>query len=179
MASSTTFTCDACGATGAGVSGDYEFHDPPLGWVWRWGGVSSGPHACSLSCWRKVDVAPDGRLYLADSHERSEQRPEAPSPVVIPPSQPPHPDVGSVVYFIQQGEDGPIKIGFSKNPEARLKQLQPSTPAPLRILRTIQGGRSREQSIHGRFQNDRLKGEWFRPTPELLEYIATAREIRQ
>jgi len=188
MGCHVTFTCDACGATRDGIPGAYTRPDPPLGWVWFWGSPlkTTGPHACSEVCWRDVSKSPDGKFYLPDSHERDADRknramahaaPEMWKAPPMPPSHPPHPEIHTVVYFIQQGESGPIKIGFSKDPAARLKTLQASSPHPLRLLRTIHGERPREQSIHSKFRRHRLSGEWFAPVPELLEYIATAREI--
>lgn len=75
------------------------------------------------------------------------------------------------VYFVQQGEDGPIKIGFSDDVEHRLATLQTGSPYPLRLLLVIPGSQSKEASFHSKFADARLSGEWFRPVPELLSFI--------
>lgn len=75
------------------------------------------------------------------------------------------------VYFIQS-EEGPIKIGFSDDPAKRLDQLQVASPSQLRLLGSLPCKSTREAAIHGYFAEHRLRGEWFRPAPELLAWIA-------
>jgi len=43
------------------------------------------------------------------------------------------------VYFIQSTETGNVKIGWSKNPTARLATLQTAHAYPLRLLRVSEG----------------------------------------
>lgn len=89
------------------------------------------------------------------------------------------------VYFIQQGDDGPIKIGVASSSEQRLAALQSSNPAPLRLLGEMSVGddwfvaREVELRWHERFRSDRLSGEWFASSPELLEEIRSHSEQRQ
>ena len=78
---------------------------------------------------------------------------------------------GGHVYFIQQGEDGPIKIGFSTDVEGRLKSLQTATPYPLVLLGVMEGNITTEARLHGLFQFCRLSGEWFEPRDVLLQFI--------
>lgn len=78
--------------------------------------------------------------------------------------------IGSV-YFIQAGSDGPIKIGFAKNPEARLRDLQPGNHRTLFLRATRPGTGADERHHHERFASARLIGEWFAPVPALLSYI--------
>lgn len=75
------------------------------------------------------------------------------------------------IYFIQQGEDGPIKIGYSTNPRKRLDKLSTASPYPLRMLKIVPGGPALERQLHNRFSHSQLEGEWFKPTEELLEFI--------
>ena len=77
------------------------------------------------------------------------------------------------VYFIQQGNSGPIKIGFTRdNLYARVKRLQTGNPLPLKLLAIIDGSDIKtEVSLHSRFSSCRLNGEWFAPTEELLNFI--------
>lgn len=181
MAVTFSFICDGCGATGNGVPGQYLHPSPPLGWKWRFGSGLEAPHACSEECWSKVRRLPDGRVILHDSHEEAEQLlPAPPTPKDMPHRDAP---VGMepahvCVYFIQRGGDGPIKIGFSKNPTARLAQLQASVPEPLRLLAVeydLWGGKSLEQRLHKRFKEHRLSGEWFSPAPAILAHVAALR----
>ena len=77
------------------------------------------------------------------------------------------------VYFIQAGEDGPIKIGFAKHVGARLSTLQTDNHCELRILGVCNGDRDCEARTHQQFRMDHIRGEWFRPTKALLNHIST------
>lgn len=75
------------------------------------------------------------------------------------------------LYFI--GADvGPIKIGCSHNPKARLKELQTSSPYKLRILAILEDAGFEEAAYHQWFAAHRLHGEWFEPHDALLTEIA-------
>lgn len=74
-------------------------------------------------------------------------------------------------YFVQSVEGGPIKIGYtSQDPETRLANLQTGSPTVLRIVGLISENRERE--LHEQFEKSRSHGEWFRPTKDLLDFIA-------
>jgi hypothetical protein len=76
------------------------------------------------------------------------------------------------VYFIQSGCHGPIKIGRGADPEKRLKELQTGSPQPLFLLGSIVGAPHNEGRLHHHFRGSQMRGEWFRPTRGLLEFIA-------
>lgn len=79
----------------------------------------------------------------------------------------------SHVYFIQQGNSGPIKIGRAVDVVARIQALQTASPEPLTLLGVvIYGGPRMEARLHRMFAADRLLGEWFAPTDYLYEVIA-------
>jgi hypothetical protein len=87
-----------------------------------------------------------------------------------------------MIYFIRAGEAGAIKIGYTKSDaNRRLYELQTSHPEPLRILGIMGGDCEAERSLHRRFAKDHLRGEWFNPSPELLNFIEsnTVREAAQ
>ena len=75
------------------------------------------------------------------------------------------------IYFIQSGENGPIKIGITRDVEARLKALQTAHPETLKLLGVRGGDTQDEASWHRRFHRQRLRGEWFRPSTRLLRAI--------
>lgn len=79
------------------------------------------------------------------------------------------------VYFIQAGDNGPIKIGIARNPRKRLRQLQTANPERLRLLGTIDGDLEVERRIHSELEDWRLAGEWFRADEEVK--VATRRLI--
>ncbi len=74
----------------------------------------------------------------------------------------------SYVYFIQQGEDGPIKIGKSHDPHERLAQLQTGSAYELRLLGfCVESPGRDESSFHEKFAEHHLRGEWFNMRPEI------------
>jgi len=75
------------------------------------------------------------------------------------------------VYFVQEEDNGLIKIGYSKNPNRRLKSLQINNPRKLNILKVIDGAMCRETYLHHRCSRFNAKGEWFHPHSELIDYI--------
>jgi hypothetical protein len=76
------------------------------------------------------------------------------------------------IYFVQFGADGPIKIGRARNVAARLVSLQTASPVELVLLGVVPGSVEKERVLHSLFRPLRVRGEWFRPEAELLEFIA-------
>lgn len=52
------------------------------------------------------------------------------------------------VYAIAEADDGPVKIGHSKDPIARLRTMQTGNPRRLRIEHVIVGGLNTEKFLH-------------------------------
>ena len=67
------------------------------------------------------------------------------------------------LYIIQSDITGAIKIGISKNPKNRLKQLQTGSPYKLKLLTIVNGRGDLERSLHKslRTYKQSCKGEWF------------------
>jgi len=77
-----------------------------------------------------------------------------------------------MIYFIQCGENGPIKIGQTGNGvEERLGQLQTGCPYGLRVLWVYNGSDWTEETVHKKFSHERIRGEWFRPSSTLIDFI--------
>lgn len=76
--------------------------------------------------------------------------------------------MSGVVYFIRAGQRGPIKIGFTRNIERRIRQLQSGSPQPLRVLGTLPGDRATESMLQALHREQRIRGDWFRPSGDLL-----------
>lgn len=70
---------------------------------------------------------------------------------------------GPYVYFAER--DGLVKIGWSGHPCQRALGLKAS------LLAVVPGSRQDERIMHERFAGDRVAGEWFRPSPALVEYV--------
>lgn len=54
-----------------------------------------------------------------------------------------------------------IKVGFSRDPQSRLRALQTSHGEPLQIFATVEGGKELEAKYHRRWRTRRTQGEWF------------------
>ena len=85
----------------------------------------------------------------------------------------------SYVYFVQPEGGGPIKIGRSIQPQKRISSLSCASPTPLELIATAPGGAFAESSLHSQFSDLRLHGEWFRPEPELLDFIREVQAGRE
>ena len=77
------------------------------------------------------------------------------------------------VYLIVEGrgpEDVLVygKIGFSTNPQARVRELQTGNPRPLRLYYSRPGTLEDERAIHNRHIDKNVLQEWFLIDKELL-----------
>ena len=76
-----------------------------------------------------------------------------------------------MIYFIQANGDGPIKIGYSGNPQARLRNLQSGHYDKLALLGTMAGDVEVEQKVQEQFATYRIRGEWFEPVSPIFDFI--------
>lgn len=116
-----------------------------------------------------ADVADDAGLIRGDSGEGGFSAKKTPK------------DRWSFVYFIQfKDETGPIKIGHTKHPDARLSNLQMASPYLLRMLgyAPVDDGSVVEERLHYRFEACLMRGEWFACIPEILDLAARADRYR-
>lgn len=78
---------------------------------------------------------------------------------------------GGYVYFVRAG-DGPIKIGWARNPAQRLRELQVAHPYRLAIVAMTRGGERLERRIHEELAEHRLSGEWFEASEDVLAVVS-------
>lgn len=73
------------------------------------------------------------------------------------------------VYIITDGEG--YKIGFSKSPEKRLKELQTANKNKLNLIhkQEVQFGQKTERALHNFLSQYRQEGEWFLLSNDLIE----------
>lgn len=82
--------------------------------------------------------------------------------------------INNFVYFIcNENFDGKVKIGRSKNPDKRLKQLQTGNPNILKIYRLIKFDPkiNMEVIIHKYFRDVNIINEWFELTLECMNKV--------
>ncbi len=88
------------------------------------------------------------------------------------------------VYFIQGRSSGLVKIGFTTNLRQRIAGLAMHCAEDLEVIGFLLGcGVETEQSLHWRLAEDRVRGEWFKPSDTVLglasgELILTVAGIR-
>lgn len=79
-------------------------------------------------------------------------------------------DVGEVIYYVRHR--GAVKIGFTRYLVSRMQQLK----VPMTSILAIEpGGWHEEQATHERYAGYRIRGEHFRPGPDLLAHINALR----
>jgi hypothetical protein len=82
-----------------------------------------------------------------------------------------------MIYFIQEENNGPIKIGKCDNHEIRIKQLQTANPKKLTPVAVIPGTIPRETKIKKDLKEFHIRGEWYSPHKSVFEYIKTIQNI--
>ena len=83
------------------------------------------------------------------------------------------------LYAIQDSTSGYVKLGYSANPEQRLRELQTGSSAALCIIHTarIREDRARpvEQQLHRELKHLQVRGEWFNLTESrargMIDYV--------
>jgi hypothetical protein len=76
----------------------------------------------------------------------------------------------STLYFIRREADGAIKIGITTNLGRRVPDLQRQHGA-MTVLGVVEGAATREKLAHLIFADDRLDGEFFQPSQEVLSFV--------
>ena len=74
-----------------------------------------------------------------------------------------------MIYFIKSGRF--CKIGYSKNPQERLKELQTGSPYKHVLKATMPGDYQTEQALHQIFFCQQVQGEWFKYDGPVLKAI--------
>lgn len=75
------------------------------------------------------------------------------------------------VYIVQAGgQNGPVKIGYAADESvtSRMRSLQTGSAEILTLLRLIPGMAATEAWLHNKFKDNRLRGEWFEFSEDIL-----------
>lgn len=65
------------------------------------------------------------------------------------------------LYCIRDHGCSAVKVGFSRNPIPRFRQIQTGNPNELELLGIVRGDVIQEQAFHRVWADRRLSGEWF------------------
>jgi len=82
------------------------------------------------------------------------------------------------IYFIVS-VDGYVKIVYSKDIHIRLGDLQVGNPHHLSLEYFEEGSRKDEQDYHNKFYSYRKRGEWFRHSGGLKNWLRHKRNKQQ
>lgn len=77
----------------------------------------------------------------------------------------------TVVYFIQEALGGYVKIGYTRDLNRRMRELDNNSPAGIYLLGYMDGARLTESTMHDTFALYRKRGEWYHPNKLLIDYI--------
>lgn len=77
----------------------------------------------------------------------------------------------SIVYFLQADYGGPVKIGYTDDLARMIANLQSSRAESIVVLAVMDGGVSAERELHSRFAVHHIRGEWYSPADDLMEFI--------
>lgn len=76
------------------------------------------------------------------------------------------------IYFLLSEKMDAVKIGFTRGKiEKRLREWKTWHPYDFDVLKVLEGTMIEERLLHRRFWKDKIRGEWFRYSEELKEYI--------
>lgn len=86
------------------------------------------------------------------------------------------------IYLIQSLEEGYYKIGVSKNPEKRLKQLQTGNSSELKLIHSYSSEYANkiEKTLHNMLSHCKKEGEWFDMSlPDALSFDVQCERIEK
>jgi hypothetical protein len=75
-----------------------------------------------------------------------------------------------LIYVVQFGVGTPLKIGSSADIGARLSKMSVDHYNEPNMLYLAHGGFREEKALHRRFAKHRVRGEWYRPDGEILDW---------
>lgn len=75
------------------------------------------------------------------------------------------------IYFIRCPAMNAVKIGFTSDPYKRMASMQVGCPAELVMHGYFQGKMGDERWLHSKFGSQRIRGEWFTESKEMLAFF--------
>lgn len=84
-----------------------------------------------------------------------------------------------MIYLIVCEKTKTCKIGYSVNPQSRIKQIQACNPYDLSLRCVIDGEMHEERMLHKKFSIYSLGREWYSYESEIEEYFLTKKKGRK
>ncbi len=81
-----------------------------------------------------------------------------------------------MIYIIQAGEDGPVRIEETIDPEKWLRVQQRYHYQELRIIQQIPGGPEQKAEISSTIQEHLIRNGWYRAVTDVIDFI---RELKK
>lgn len=104
----------------------------------------------------------------------------APAPIHSIPLRRFSPETIHTIYFIScKMPDFPIKLGYANDLATRLSSIQTALPFKVIVLADMPGTKDDERDLKIYFRQSRIRGEWFRRSPEIMEYIARILDVNK
>lgn len=132
-----------------------------------------------LTGWRRREAAKDAEERRA-AREAIRVSSSAKDQLAFWRDQPDLPLLG-FVYFVVEYSDAidAVKIGYAVDPLIRASQLQTGNPRPLQLAQVLYGTPTSEGGYHELWKRNRVRGEWFGPATEILDWASWAAETQR
>ncbi len=75
------------------------------------------------------------------------------------------------LYIMRATPSGNLKIGITRHVDKRLQHIRSANYEAIELIKSVPATPQRERAVHAAFAGHRIRGEWFRPTPEILEWV--------
>jgi hypothetical protein len=82
-----------------------------------------------------------------------------------------------LVYIATRATDGAVKIGWTSDVMRRVAELRKESRSAVELAACFPGDKPDELRLHARFAEDRIAGEWHRPSTTLLAFIEGLRAV--
>lgn len=89
------------------------------------------------------------------------------SPAVAELSRPCRKDFKSTALYFIQEQNGPVKIGYARDPRERIKSMQVGNPRPLELVFWTRTPTEVEGRVHRLLADHRIMGEWYAPNADV------------
>lgn len=82
-----------------------------------------------------------------------------------------------VIYFLRDRPTGAIKIGVTSILKERVGTIARTLAVCPELLLVVAGDEDQERRLHCIFAEFRLRFEWYRPAPQILDFVESLREL--